>query len=82
MANPIILYSVCGKCHGDGQFPNAYIDFHGDVVEPESTVDCPSCDGMGRIAVRFIDTSIFEDTLDKVSDVLDKCSDILEKLNE
>lgn len=61
MADPITLYNICGKCHGDGQFPNAYIDpITGEVVQPEETVDCPDCDGTGKQSYGLIPASYQE----------------------
>lgn len=85
MADPIILYRTCGKCWGDGQFPNAYLNYQGELTQPESTADCPDCAGTGRIATHFMDGDIreyFDDIIDKVNDVMDKCNDIFEKVNE
>jgi len=42
------IYKECGHCMGDGQFPNADTNFEGEVVEPESTDDCPICGGSGK----------------------------------
>lgn len=78
MANPIEIYQVCGKCHGDGQFPNAYIDFEGNIVEPETTVDCPQCEGVGRLTIMTIDG----DLRGILKDILGKCDDNAEKLIE
>ena len=86
MADPIKIYQVCGKCHGDGQFPNAYIDFYGNVVEPEETVDCPRCGGDGIIEGLLIDgdlRSFLEDIVSKVDDiegVVEEIKDIVEAL--
>jgi len=81
----IQIFESCGKCHGDGQFPNAYINFQGEVVQPESTVDCPNCEGTGKLhcfmmSVEF--SSAFDDLVDKVNDCLDKLNDIKEKIDE
>lgn len=77
MADPIEIYDICGRCHGDGQYPNAYINFQGEITQPESTIDCTSCNGAGRIATHFLDGSI----RDLFSDIMDKCDDILDKID-
>ena len=86
MADPIQIYEVCGKCHGDGQFPNDYVDpTTGEVIPPEETYTCNWCAGSGVLLLGLIPASFQEqidDMQDQVNDVLDKCNDIFEKLNE
>ena len=85
MADSINIFRECGKCHGDGLFPNAYIDFEGYVVEPEETYPCPRCAGEGKLKIGSVSDILqgqLDDIEDKINDVLDKCRDIFEKLNE
>ena len=83
MADPIIIYTECGKCWGDGQFPNPYLDFYGNLTEPESTIDCPKCGGTGRIATQFISSDVqtqLDDMQSTINDIMDKCNDIFEEV--
>ena len=92
MADPIILYNVCGKCHGDGQFPNPYTDFYGNLVQPEETVTCPQCNGTGQGPYGFIPATFQEQiddmqskidgTFNKVKQVFNDCKDILKACDD
>lgn len=49
MSHPTI-YEECPRCHGDGLYPNPYLDYSGNLVDPETTGPCTECGGTGRIA--------------------------------
>jgi hypothetical protein len=76
MATAMEIYRVCGKCHGDGQFPNTYIDFYGNVVEPEETVPCPACDGAGKILSLSIEAELNE----QLENIVTKSINIIDRL--
>jgi len=83
MATIITITKECGRCGGDGQFPNPDNDpVSGDLVEPESTIDCTLCLGTGVKTKFTFDGSLLDDIFDKVNDVKEKVDEIKEVVDE